>query len=101
MKAERNYLAKFVFPKLRKICESRRVDWGVVDFRWGVTDEQKAEGKLLTIILTEVQNCRPYFIGLLGQRYGQVYRDEIPPDLARRFPWLITHQNRSLTELEI
>ena len=43
MQAERDYLVKFTFPQLRKLCESRSVTWGEVDLRWGVTDEQKAE----------------------------------------------------------
>lgn len=33
MQAERNYLVKFIFPQLRKLCESRSVTWGEVDLR--------------------------------------------------------------------
>ena len=66
MQAERDYLVKFIFPQLRKLCESRGVTWGEVDLRWGVTDEQAAEGKVLPICLEEIKRCRPYFIGLLG-----------------------------------
>jgi hypothetical protein len=36
MQAERDYLVKFIFPQLRKLCESRGVTWGEVDLRWGV-----------------------------------------------------------------
>ena len=56
---------------------------GEVDLRWGITDEQKSEGKVLPICLDEIQRCRPYFIGLLGERYGWV-PDEISPDLLER-----------------
>ena len=49
MKEERDHLVKFTFPQLRKLCESRGVVWGEVDLRWGVTDEQKAEGTVLPI----------------------------------------------------
>ena len=55
--------------------------WSEVDLRWGVTDEQKAEGAVLPICLAEIERSRPYFIGLLGERYGWV-PDEIPADLA-------------------
>ena len=34
MQAERDYLVKFIFPQLRKLCESRGVTWGEVDLRW-------------------------------------------------------------------
>ena len=68
MQAEREELVKRVFPQLRKLCEQRSVTWGEVDLRWGITHEQTAEGKVLPICLDEIRRCRPYFIGLLGQR---------------------------------
>ena len=54
MAAERDYLVKFVFPQLRKLCESRGVVWGEVDLRWGITDEQSAEGQDRSVIEFEV-----------------------------------------------
>jgi len=100
MHAEREELIKRVFPQLRKLCDQRGVVWGEVDLRWGVTEEQKAEGKVLPICLEEIKRCRPYFIGLLGERYGWV-PDEIPKDLIDREPWLKDHLDHSVTELEI
>lgn len=100
MHAERDELIKRIFPQLRKLCEVRGVTWGEVDLRWGVTDEQKAEGKVLPICLAEIHNCRPYFIGLLGERYGWV-PDEIPQELVDRERWLAEHRGQSVTELEI
>lgn len=100
MKAERDYLMKFIFPQVRKLCEQRGVVWGEVDLRWGVTDEQKAEGKVLPICLEEIRRCRPYFIGVLGERYGWV-PDEIPQELIEREEWLKEHFSHSVTELEI
>ena len=49
----------------------------------GITDEQTAEGQVLPICLEEIRRCRPYFIGLLGERYGWV-PDEIPAELIER-----------------
>jgi tetratricopeptide (TPR) repeat protein len=100
MQGEREELVKRVFPQLRKLCEERDVTWGEVDLRWGVTDEQKAEGKVLPICLAEIQHCRPYFIGLLGERYGWV-PDALPPQLVEEEPWLGGHTGHSVTELEI
>ncbi|HWR57483.1 MAG TPA: AAA family ATPase, partial [Thermodesulfovibrionales bacterium] len=91
---------KYVFPQLRALCESRGVVWGEVDLRWGITDEEKAEGKVLPLCLEEINNCRPYFIGLLGERYGWV-PDEIPAEIIEREPWLKDHLKHSVTELEI
>ena len=100
MQAERDELVKRVFPLLRRRCEERGVAWSEVDLRWGVTDEQAAEGAVLPICLAEIERTRPYFIGLLGQRYGWV-PDEIDPGLAARFGWLTEDMHRSVTELEI
>ena len=85
MQAEREELVKRVFPQVRRLCEQRGVAWSEVDLRWGVTDEQKAEGAVLPICLAEIDRSRPYFIGLLGQRYG----------------WVPDDGDRSVTELEI
>jgi hypothetical protein len=41
-----------------------------VHLRWGVPDEAKPEGKVLPLCLAEIERCRPYFIGLLGEHYG-------------------------------
>jgi len=100
MHAEREELVKRVFPQLRKLCERRGVAWTDVDLRWGVTDEQKAEGHALPICLAEIERCRPYFIGLLGERYGPPV-DKIDHDVLAREPWLKDHLDRSLTEIEI
>jgi tetratricopeptide (TPR) repeat protein len=100
MQAERDELVKRTFPQLRELCEQRSVTWAEVDLRWGLTDEQAAEGKVLPICLAEIENCRPYFICLLGERYGWV-PDEISPELIEREPWLREHRAHSVTELEI
>jgi tetratricopeptide (TPR) repeat protein len=100
MAEEREELMKFVFPELRKRCRERRVEFVGVDLRWGITDEQKAEGKVLPICLAEIERCRPYFIALIGERYGWV-PDSIDKELEDTHPLLKAHQGKSVTELEI
>jgi len=67
---ERSLLVKQVFPSLRRRAKSRGVDIVDVDLRWGVTAEQTERGETLPLCLAEIDNCRPYFISLLGERYG-------------------------------
>jgi len=100
MLEEREELVKRVFPRLRGLSERRGVVWGDVDLRWGVTDEQKAEGGVLPVCLKEIESCRPYFIGLLGDRYGWVPQ-ELPQQVAERYPWLEEQRGHSVMELEI
>jgi len=100
MHAEREELIKRVFPQLRKLCEERGVAWGEVDLRWGITSEQATEGQVLPICLEEIKRCRPFFIGLLGERHGWI-PDEIPQELVDQEEWLDEHRDTSVTELEI
>jgi tetratricopeptide (TPR) repeat protein len=100
MQKDRDYLVKFIFPQLRKLCEQRGVNWHEVDLRWGITDEQSSEGQVLPICLKEIQNCRPYFIGILGERYGWI-PEQIKEDLIEQEPWIRNYAGHSVTELEI
>jgi nephrocystin-3 len=102
MHLERELLIKQVFPELRRICSERFVGFTEVDLRWGITEEQSAEGKVLPICLEEIQRCRPYFIGLLGERYGWI-AENVPQEVIKREPWLKEHVGgrTSVTELEI
>ena len=100
---ERSLLVKQVFPALRRKAKDRGVEVVEVDLRWGITEEQSKQGQTIGICLDEIERCRPYFIGLLGDRYGWVpEKTDYRPELLRRQNWLPQHQgNASVTELEI
>jgi tetratricopeptide (TPR) repeat protein len=100
MHAEREELAKVVFPDLREICESRGVTFTEVDLRSGLGADPKAEAKILPSALAEIQGSRPFFIAMLGDRYGCVPAT-IPPHLFAAHPWLAKRRQCSITELEI
>lgn len=100
MQAERDELAKVVFPELKVFCRERGVEFVEVDLRWGVTEEQAQRGETLRLCLEEIQRCRPYFIGLLGERYGWVPA-QLSQDDREDYPWLEQHRGSSVTELEI
>jgi hypothetical protein len=100
MQAERDILIKQIFPQLKKICDQKNITLTEVDLRWGITDEQRSEDQVLPICLEEIKNCHPFFIGLLGERYGWV-PDEIPRKIIDQEPWLEQFNDNSVTELEI
>ena len=100
MQAEREQLVKHIFPRLRERCEERGVIWGDVDLRWGISDEEKAEGNVLPICMTEIEHCRPHFICILGERYGWVPTN-LSEDLIARQPWMADCRDHSVTDLEI
>jgi len=99
MQRERDELAKRVFPRLRKRCAERGVTWGEVDLRWGISVEEMDKGEVLSRCLAEIERCRPYFIGMLGERYGSV--QEIDPSLIDAEAWLAEYAGCSVTEVEI
>ena len=100
---ERDLLVKRVFPALRARLRDRFVELVDVDLRWGITAEEAERGEVLPICLAEIDRARPYFIGMLGERYGWIPpSDGYAADLLERQPWLEKHQGgKSVTELEI
>ena len=100
---ERSLLVKKVFPELRRKAKERGVEVVEVDLRWGITEEQSKQGKTIGICLDEIERCRPYFIGLVGDRYGWVPQlGDYNPELLARENWIAQHQGgASVTELEI
>lgn len=100
MHAEREALIKRVGPALRALAARRRLGFFEVDLRWGITEEQASRGEVLPICLEEIGRCRPYFIGLLGERYGWV-PEAVPDALLGELPWLAARPQSSVTEMEI
>ncbi len=98
MQGERDVLARRTFPELRARYEQHGATFAEVDLRWGITDEEAARGLVLSTCLAEIDQCRPFFVGIIGQRYGTVF---VPsPDDRIAHPWLC-ERDRSLLELEL
>lgn len=106
MHEERDYLIKKVFPEVRQACRARQVVFTEIDLRWGVTAEEAEQGGVLRICLEEIDRCRPYFLSLLGERYGWSPNDgdlHHKDQLIRDFPFIESslREGRSVTEMEI
>ena len=100
MHAERDHLVKVVFPRLRERLERYRVELIDIDLRWGITEAQANDGRVLELCLQQIDECRPYFVGLLGQRYGWV-PTELAESAVRAYGWVGNEKQKSITELEI
>ena len=70
MNAERDHLNNFIFPQICNYCEQRFLQFIPVDLRWGVLEEDSHNGLVLSSCMEEIDNSRPFFIGILGSRYG-------------------------------
>jgi tetratricopeptide (TPR) repeat protein len=91
LQEEREHLVKKVFPEIRALCRERGITFTEVDLRWGLTEEEGTLGRIIRTCLEEIDRCRPYFIGITGDRYGyvpeivEIYKD---PELLRQYPWI-------------
>ena len=61
MQDERDYLMKHTFPTLRKLASERDVTLTEIDLRWGITEEESLNGKVVEICLREIENSVPFF----------------------------------------
>ncbi|XP_033120018.1 putative tetratricopeptide repeat protein 41 [Anneissia japonica] len=121
---ERDYLVRNVFPQLNAQCREHGTYFAPIDLRWGITKEQANTGNVIKLCLDYINQCAPFFICLLGERYGSHRSPEEPPlpktykELGKDASWLDKNymiaaengfswilqdsfQNSSITELEI
>ncbi len=100
MEKERSYFNEVLVPRLNRVCAQRGVSFFSVDLRWGITEEDQVNGQVLPICLSEIDKCRPFFIGILGNRYGSVM-ESVPSQIVDSIPWLTGKEGCSITELEM
>ncbi len=100
MHAERDYLVKRVFPQVRERLLPYRIHLIDIDLRWGITKEEAENDRVLDLCLQQIDECRPFFVGILGERYGWV--PQRMPSLKRpEYGWIQGATGKSMTELEI
>jgi len=106
---ERDFMMSKTLPILREICFKKGLTITFVDLRWGVTSEESGRGDVIKLCLDEVQACKPFFICMLGERYGWHLTGEGDESLlektfdigAKHYPWVAEQRHRSVTEIEI
>ncbi|QYZ67083.1 MAG: hypothetical protein OI74_07785 [Gammaproteobacteria bacterium (ex Lamellibrachia satsuma)] len=98
LEKERELLTRETFPAIREKMAERQVTLSEVDLRWGITAEDAEQGRVLQLCLEEIDRCRPYFVGIVGNRYGS----RIEPDTGTvaKYDWLRNAAGSSITELE-
>jgi len=106
MQAERDYLNNTIFPRIEEELRERRIKLDVVDLRWGVDttliqQEDERESTVLKVCLDEIKQTKPFFIGLLGGRYGWVPDAERMKKVIEEHDSKIESKGKSVTALEI
>lgn len=68
--SERDFLQERIFPQLNKLCRERGTSFIPVDLRWNKSQSQQNSEHVLRMCLDGIGRCAPFFICLLGDRYG-------------------------------
>lgn len=104
MQFERDALNTYVAPLVdnRLAKHGEAVYFG--DLRWGVNttelDSEESSKKVLDVCLDEIDNCKPYMIVLIGERYGWIPSAELLHSAAVA-KGIDTPTDISVTQLEI
>lgn len=106
MHEERDALIKKTFPRLKTFAAQRMVTLTPIDLRWGVTEKEAKSGKVLELCLNEIERCQPFFIGIIGTRYGwcpQLEDLKANDMLLDQYKWLKDdiENGISITEMEM
>jgi len=105
MQFERDMLQTIVMPELNDFARTYGESIHFVDLRWGVNTEdlESEEGsrKVLSVCLDQIDNCKPYMIVLLGERYGWIPSEELLKSATERKQYNLNDLNKSVTALEI
>ena len=76
MNFERDILNKRIAPKINHQLRPYNQTIRILDLRWGVDTsnmtEQEASERVLSVCLDTIDSCKPYFIVLIGDRYGYI-----------------------------
>lgn len=104
MQEERDIIHRKVFPSVRKMLKKYGESAEEVDLRWGVDtlnlSEEESGHMVIKVCIDAIDRCAPYFIVLLGERYGWIPEgnliEKCGDDRVRQFPKEI-----SITEMEI
>ena len=83
---ERDALMRHVLPELQRRCSGQGVSVSLVDLRWGVAESSSRQE--LASCLREIDAAYPFFVSLIGERYGTRAPQEGLQVLGRETAWL-------------
>eukprot|EP00753_Platysulcus_tardus_P019242 PLAT7078.4.p1 GENE.PLAT7078.4~~PLAT7078.4.p1 ORF type:complete len:1195 (-),score=572.55 PLAT7078.4:48-3632(-) len=97
---EREHFRCHVAPKLAQLCGERQVYLSFTDLEPTPSASRFSWELYIHTMLREIDECSPFFVGVLGERLGMV-----PPypsaALMARYPWLRTQVRRGVSLLEL
>lgn len=107
MQSERDLIREKIAPEIEKYINKFGYSIEFIDLRWGINtqsiDENEANKKILRTCFAEIKKSKPFFIALIGERYGWIPNK---PDVMAAFQSEgiqvdSSDTEKSITELEI
>lgn len=108
MHLERDLIQTKLSPDLNEKAYQKRIE-GIKfqDLRWGIDtdikDEKDKDKKILEVCLDEIENNRPYFMVLVGDRYGWIPENDLVKEMGVRYGIYEKDEKieKSITNLEV
>lgn len=76
MQFERDLISRTVVPELKEYFKFYRIAVRSIDLRWGINtidnEENEVERKIVGVCMDEIDRSRPFFVGIIGNRYGWI-----------------------------
>ena len=98
MQVERDILNGKIRPKINNEAKKYNQTVEFSDLRWGIDttgmNEIETNIKIFNVCFDEIERCKPYFIIILGDRYGYV------PEMTEDYK-LIEYPGKSITHMEV
>lgn len=110
MQAERDYIRKYVLPRLQEELLKKNIIVKIIDLRWGISEDDKVEdggfeSKVLHVCSDAIKQSKPYFLALIGGRYGWIPSKELmniaKESLSEHECDILSEEGISITEMEI
>lgn len=107
MQTERDIIREKVAPELADIMHKSRANVEFIDLRWGIDttseNEKAASEKIIYTCFDEIKRTEPYFVVLLGERYGWIppTEDVVAALSAENLQNDPAFKEKSITEMEI
>ena len=107
MQQERDAIRNEVFPELEFFAKQLNIAISIVDLRWGINTEEcetnnESSFKIFRTCFDEIDESKPFFVGLVGNRYGWIPDlNSLPLSLDSKFKDFLRFQGKSITESEM
>ena len=107
MQNERDLIRNEILPEIENHAMKYGITVNIVDLRWGINtddceDSDEASVKILKTCFDEITLCKPFFIGIVGERYGWIPSiDSIKNSIDPSFSNKLNFEEKSVTEYEM